>query len=77
LFHPVRTQSLKANEILKHISQACLAQKNDAGRLDGEKAILGGINKARITDKTQTAHKICATYLQRKQVLPKASAKRV
>jgi len=45
--------------------------------MDGVKVILGEINKARIINKTQTAHKICAICLERKQVLPKASAKQV
>jgi len=77
LFLPVGTYSVKENKILKHISQDCLAQEKDAGRLDGVKVISGEINKVRINDKTQTAQKICATYLQRKQVLPKASAEPV
>jgi len=33
-----------------------VAQKKDAGRLDGVKVILGETNKSRITGKTQTAH---------------------
>jgi len=61
LFHPVGTHSVKANKIFKQISQVYLAQKKDAGRLEGIKVILDEINKSRITDKTQTAHKICDT----------------
>ena len=66
MFLPVGTHFVKTKEILKHINEVSVRQKKDAGRLDRVKVIFGEINKAKITNIIQPAHKICAACYHRK-----------